>query len=141
MQRERGRRQHLEEVRRERVAAMAWLLQPKERRCERRRKGDGPRNLWAVDRIHGPFSFATSPPSPADRPPGFATSSLDLRSHLQLRLRFVFYITPTDAMEKAAANPTRNHFRLGGLVLEGSVVHPRDGVRHHPLFFAGVLRY
>lgn len=33
----------------------------------------------------------------------------------------MFYITPTQALEKFAAEPTKNRFRLGGLVLEGSV--------------------
>lgn len=36
----------------------------------------------------------------------------------------VFYVTPTDALEKYSSNPSKNKFRLGGLVLEGSVVHP-----------------
>lgn len=36
----------------------------------------------------------------------------------------VFYITPSEALEKYIANPTRNRFRLGGLVLEGSISHP-----------------
>ncbi|KAJ3681898.1 hypothetical protein LUZ60_014471 [Juncus effusus] len=38
--------------------------------------------------------------------------------------QLVFYITPTDALEKFKADPRKNRFRLGGLVLEGSVVHP-----------------
>lgn len=38
--------------------------------------------------------------------------------------QLVFYITPTDAMQKYKENPSRVKFRLGGLVLEGSVVHP-----------------
>lgn len=38
--------------------------------------------------------------------------------------QLVFYVTPTDALEKYAANPSKTKFRLGGLVLEGSVVHP-----------------
>ncbi|WCJ36925.1 hypothetical protein M5689_018094 [Euphorbia peplus] len=38
--------------------------------------------------------------------------------------QLVFYVTPTDAMEKYKANPERNKFRLGGLVLEGSVAQP-----------------
>ncbi|CAL9176175.1 cytochrome c-type biogenesis protein CcmE homolog, mitochondrial-like [Musa acuminata AAA Group] len=38
--------------------------------------------------------------------------------------QLVFYITPSDAMQKFAANPSKNRFRLGGLVLEGSVVQP-----------------
>lgn len=33
-------------------------------------------------------------------------------------------MTPSDALEKFAANPSKSKFRLGGLVLEGSVVHP-----------------
>ncbi|CAI0412442.1 unnamed protein product [Linum tenue] len=36
----------------------------------------------------------------------------------------VFYVTPTDAMEQNKANPKKTKFRLGGLVLEGSVVQP-----------------
>lgn len=36
----------------------------------------------------------------------------------------VFYVTPTEALEKYFSNPSKNKFRLGGLVLEGSVVHP-----------------
>lgn len=42
----------------------------------------------------------------------------------QFQDQLVFYVTPTDAMEKYAANPSKNKFRLGGLVLEGSVAHP-----------------
>nr|AKA95156.1 unc-51 like autophagy activating kinase 1 [Hevea brasiliensis subsp. brasiliensis] len=38
--------------------------------------------------------------------------------------QLVFYVTPTDAMEKYKANPQKSKFRLGGLVLEGSVVQP-----------------
>ncbi|XP_042393647.1 cytochrome c-type biogenesis protein CcmE homolog, mitochondrial-like [Zingiber officinale] len=38
--------------------------------------------------------------------------------------QLVFYITPTEAMDQFAANPTKNRFRLGGLVLEGSIVEP-----------------
>ncbi|XP_010908508.1 cytochrome c-type biogenesis protein CcmE homolog, mitochondrial [Elaeis guineensis] len=38
--------------------------------------------------------------------------------------QLVFYVTPTDALTKFAANPSKNRFRLGGLVLEGSVAHP-----------------
>ncbi|KAF4361623.1 hypothetical protein F8388_007639, partial [Cannabis sativa] len=36
----------------------------------------------------------------------------------------VFYVTPTEALDKFIVNPSKNKFRLGGLVLEGSVVHP-----------------
>ncbi|MQL91245.1 hypothetical protein Taro_023855 [Colocasia esculenta] len=50
---------------------------------------------------------------------GFVTIVL---SNFQDQL--VFYITPSEALEKFASNPARNRFRLGGLVLEGSVVHP-----------------
>ncbi|XP_010530430.1 PREDICTED: uncharacterized protein LOC104807019 [Tarenaya hassleriana] len=42
----------------------------------------------------------------------------------QFQDQLVFYLTPTDAMEKFAENPTKNKFRLGGLVLEGSVAQP-----------------
>lgn len=38
--------------------------------------------------------------------------------------QLVFYVTPTDALEKYTHNPTKTKFRLGGLVLEGSVVYP-----------------
>ncbi|XP_010252484.1 PREDICTED: uncharacterized protein LOC104594059 [Nelumbo nucifera] len=38
--------------------------------------------------------------------------------------QLVFYVTPTDALEKFSVNPSKNKFRLGGLVLEGSVVQP-----------------
>ncbi|KAJ8448607.1 hypothetical protein Cgig2_010494 [Carnegiea gigantea] len=38
--------------------------------------------------------------------------------------QLVFYVTPSDALEKYRANPSRNKFRLGGLVLEGSVHQP-----------------
>ncbi|KAK7404511.1 hypothetical protein VNO78_05457 [Psophocarpus tetragonolobus] len=38
--------------------------------------------------------------------------------------QLVFYVTPTDALEKYAQNPSKARFRLGGLVLEGSVVYP-----------------
>ncbi|CAI0412439.1 unnamed protein product [Linum tenue] len=38
--------------------------------------------------------------------------------------QMVFYVTPTDAMEQNKANPKKTKFRLGGLVLEGSVVQP-----------------
>lgn len=38
--------------------------------------------------------------------------------------QLVFYVTPTDALEKYRANPAKSRFRLGGLVLEGSVAQP-----------------
>ncbi|KAK6231187.1 hypothetical protein QUC31_011512 [Theobroma cacao] len=38
--------------------------------------------------------------------------------------QLVFYVTPTDALEKYTQNPSKTKFRLGGLVLEGSVVQP-----------------
>lgn len=38
--------------------------------------------------------------------------------------QLVFYVTPTEALDKYLSDPTKNKFRLGGLVLEGSVVHP-----------------
>ncbi|CAL5210853.1 unnamed protein product [Lathyrus oleraceus] len=38
--------------------------------------------------------------------------------------QLVFYVTPTDAIDKFRTNPTKAKFRLGGLVLEGSVVYP-----------------
>ncbi|GMP84617.1 hypothetical protein CsSME_00038076 [Camellia sinensis var. sinensis] len=40
--------------------------------------------------------------------------------------QLVFYVTPTDALSKYDSNPTKNKFRLGGLVLEGSVVQPAN---------------
>lgn len=42
----------------------------------------------------------------------------------QFQDQLVFYLTPTDALSKYAENPTRTKFRLGGLVLEGSVAQP-----------------
>ncbi|KAG2409032.1 uncharacterized protein HKW66_Vig0038540 [Vigna angularis] len=38
--------------------------------------------------------------------------------------QLVFYITPTNALEKFVTNPSKARFRLEGLVLEGSVVYP-----------------
>ncbi|XVF08315.1 hypothetical protein REPUB_Repub06bG0216000 [Reevesia pubescens] len=38
--------------------------------------------------------------------------------------QLVFYVTPTDALEKYTQNPSKTKFRLGGLVLEGSVAQP-----------------
>ncbi|KAK8957909.1 hypothetical protein KSP39_PZI000060 [Platanthera zijinensis] len=38
--------------------------------------------------------------------------------------QLLFYITPSDALAKFTANPSKTRFRLGGLVLEGSVVYP-----------------
>ncbi|KAK8617287.1 hypothetical protein V6N13_080204 [Hibiscus sabdariffa] len=38
--------------------------------------------------------------------------------------QLVFYVTPTDALDKYTKNPSKTKFRLGGLVLEGSVVQP-----------------
>ncbi|ESR42690.1 hypothetical protein CICLE_v10012386mg [Citrus x clementina] len=38
--------------------------------------------------------------------------------------QLVFYVTPSEALEKYQSNPSKNKFRLGGLVLEGSVAHP-----------------
>lgn len=38
--------------------------------------------------------------------------------------QLVFYVTPTDMLEKHRSNPSKAKFRLGGLVLEGSVVYP-----------------
>lgn len=40
--------------------------------------------------------------------------------------QLVFYVTPTDALTKYNSNPSKNKFRLGGLVLEGSVNHPAN---------------
>ncbi|KAJ0714152.1 putative ccmE/CycJ protein [Helianthus annuus] len=42
----------------------------------------------------------------------------------QFEDQLVFYVTPTDALTKYSENPSKNKFRLGGLVLEGSVTHP-----------------
>ncbi|CAH9072265.1 unnamed protein product [Cuscuta europaea] len=39
----------------------------------------------------------------------------------QFQDQLVFYVTPTDAVAKYKENPTKAKFRLGGLVLEGSV--------------------
>ncbi|XP_068644273.1 cytochrome c-type biogenesis protein CcmE homolog, mitochondrial [Aristolochia californica] len=38
--------------------------------------------------------------------------------------QMVFYVTPTDALEKFRTNPSKNRLRVGGLVLEGSIVQP-----------------
>ncbi|KAK7262536.1 hypothetical protein RJT34_30110 [Clitoria ternatea] len=40
--------------------------------------------------------------------------------------QLVFYVTPTDALQKYSENPSKVKFRLGGLVLEGSVVYPKS---------------
>ncbi|KAF1002644.1 hypothetical protein AG4045_028651 [Apium graveolens] len=42
----------------------------------------------------------------------------------QFQDQLVFYITPEDAINKYASDPSKNKFRLGGLVLEGSVNQP-----------------
>lgn len=42
----------------------------------------------------------------------------------QFQDQLVFYVTPTDALEKYKTNPAKTKFRLGGLVLEGSVAQP-----------------
>ncbi|XP_076903009.1 cytochrome c-type biogenesis protein CcmE homolog, mitochondrial-like [Bidens hawaiensis] len=42
----------------------------------------------------------------------------------QFEDQLVFYVTPSDALAKYVENPSKNKFRLGGLVLEGSVAHP-----------------
>lgn len=39
----------------------------------------------------------------------------------QFQDQLVFYITPTDALQKYNSNPSKSKFRLGGLVLENSV--------------------
>ncbi|KAG8370916.1 hypothetical protein BUALT_Bualt13G0033100 [Buddleja alternifolia] len=39
----------------------------------------------------------------------------------QFQDQLVFYITPTDALQKYNSNPSKSKFRLGGLVLEHSV--------------------
>ncbi|CAM6104432.1 unnamed protein product [Calypogeia fissa] len=39
----------------------------------------------------------------------------------------MFYITPSQALEKYYIDPSKNKFRLGGLVLEGSVHHSTSG--------------
>lgn len=44
----------------------------------------------------------------------------------QFEDQLVFYVTPTDALSKYTENPNKNKFRLGGLVLEGSVSHPAN---------------
>ncbi|KAL6966431.1 hypothetical protein U1Q18_032210 [Sarracenia purpurea var. burkii] len=38
--------------------------------------------------------------------------------------QLVFYVTPTDVLAKYNSNPSKSKFRLGGLVLEGSVGYP-----------------
>lgn len=42
----------------------------------------------------------------------------------QFQDEMVFYVTPTEALEDFEKNPSKNKFRLGGLVLEGSVKQP-----------------
>ena len=42
----------------------------------------------------------------------------------QFQDQMVFYVTPSEALEDYAKNPSKNKFRLGGLVLEGSVKQP-----------------
>ncbi|KAK1388144.1 putative heme-transporting ATPase [Heracleum sosnowskyi] len=42
----------------------------------------------------------------------------------QFQDQLVFYITPEDAINKYASDPSKKKFRLGGLVLEGSVNQP-----------------
>lgn len=39
----------------------------------------------------------------------------------QFQDQLVFYVTPTDALAKYSENPSKSKFRLGGLVLEGSL--------------------
>ncbi|XP_027066246.2 cytochrome c-type biogenesis protein CcmE homolog, mitochondrial-like [Coffea arabica] len=39
----------------------------------------------------------------------------------QFQDQLVFYVTPTDALAKYSQNPSKSKFRLGGLVLEGSL--------------------
>ncbi|CAI9099206.1 OLC1v1035991C1 [Oldenlandia corymbosa var. corymbosa] len=39
----------------------------------------------------------------------------------QFQDQLVFYVTPTDALAKYTENPSKSKFRLGGLVLEGSL--------------------
>ncbi|KZV50451.1 hypothetical protein F511_35600 [Dorcoceras hygrometricum] len=39
----------------------------------------------------------------------------------QFQDQLVFYVTPTDALQKYGENPSKSKFRLGGLVLENSV--------------------
>lgn len=39
----------------------------------------------------------------------------------QFQDQLVFYVTPTEALAKYAENPSKTKFRLGGLVLEGSL--------------------
>ncbi|KAK6138352.1 hypothetical protein DH2020_027936 [Rehmannia glutinosa] len=40
----------------------------------------------------------------------------------QFQDQLVFYITPSDALQKYNSDPTKSKFRLGGLVLENSVI-------------------
>ncbi|KAK4482410.1 hypothetical protein RD792_009565 [Penstemon davidsonii] len=41
----------------------------------------------------------------------------------QFQDQLIFYITPTDALEKYTSDPSKSRFRLGGLVLEKSVAN------------------
>lgn len=42
----------------------------------------------------------------------------------QFQDQLVFYVTPTQALAQHTENPSKTKFRLGGLVLEGSVAQP-----------------
>ncbi|CAA0842584.1 transmembrane protein G1P-related 1 [Striga hermonthica] len=44
----------------------------------------------------------------------------------QFQDQLVFYITPTDALQKYNSDPTKSKFRLGGLVLEDSYIQVPD---------------
>ncbi|GER45258.1 cytochrome c-type biogenesis protein ccmE [Striga asiatica] len=44
----------------------------------------------------------------------------------QFQDQLVFYITPTDALQKYNSDPTKSKFRLGGLVLENSYIQVPD---------------
>ncbi|CAA7398921.1 unnamed protein product [Spirodela intermedia] len=68
-----------------------------------------------------PLYLAAASPVPGAGPGGPARpKAVDIAARDQL----VFYITPNKAIEKFVSNPSKNRFRLGGLVVEGSVVHP-----------------
>lgn len=49
----------------------------------------------------------------------------------QYQDQLVFYLTPSEALEKYSLEPSKAKFRLGGLVLEGSVAHIPSSAEMH----------
>ncbi|KAJ9697945.1 hypothetical protein PVL29_007181 [Vitis rotundifolia] len=56
----------------------------------------------------------------------------------QFQDQMVFYVTPTEDLEDYAANPSKNMFRLGGLVLEGSLRSVSGKARSGDYYFSGI---